>query len=80
MPDAGCRPAFCFAERAMTDLDRFFLRLRRAVLRCYEVGLYAMLLVMLAAVTFAAASAAAEADDEGAQCGNSQSSPAVRNR
>lgn len=64
----------------MTDLDRFLLRVRRAVLRCYEAGLYAMLLAMLAAVGFAAASAAAEAEQEGLQCGNIQSSPAVMDR
>jgi hypothetical protein len=64
----------------MTDLDRFLLRLRRAALRCYEAGLYAMLLAMLAAVSFAAASAAADTEDESTQCGNIQSSPAVMNR
>lgn len=64
----------------MTDLDRFLLRVRRAVLRCYEAGLYAMLLAMLAAVGFAAASAAAEAQDDSVQCGNIQSNPAVMNR
>lgn len=58
----------------MTDLDRLLPRLRRAVLRGYELGLYAMLLAMLAG----AAIAAAEADD--AQCGNSLSSPEVINR
>lgn len=64
----------------MSDLDRFFLRLRRAVLRCYEAGLYAMLLAMVAAASFAAATTAADADDDAIQCGNIQSSPAVMER
>jgi hypothetical protein len=58
----------------MTDRQRLFLRLRQRALQCYEYLLYAMLLALASGV---ALTAAAAAQDDPAQCGNSQSSAAV---
>lgn len=62
----------------MTDRPRFSLRLRNRALRCYEVGLYAVLVAMTVAVGLPAA--ALDVDTEAAQCGNAQSSALVMNR
>jgi hypothetical protein len=63
---------------SMTQRPRFSLRLRQRVLRCYEVGLYAVLLGMALAVVLP--SVATGADDDTPYCGNAQSSAAVITR
>jgi hypothetical protein len=59
----------------MTPFSRFALRLRRTVLRWYEIGLYALLLAM--ALSLALPAAPSEAEEAPLQCGNIQSSPMV---
>jgi hypothetical protein len=62
----------------MTDRPRFSLRLRQRVLRCYEVGLYALLIGMAAAVVLPTVVSGSE--DDAAYCGNAQSSAVVITR
>jgi hypothetical protein len=62
----------------MTDRPRFSLRLRQRALRCYELGLYAVLVAMALAVALPAA--ALDTDDDSPQCGKAQSSAVVMNR
>ena len=57
----------------MTDLQRFFLRLRRRAVHGYELLLYALLL----SLAFAVVHAAAASDADEAQCGQSHSSTPV---
>lgn len=59
----------------MTDLSRFFLRLRRRLLHGYELLLYALLLSLAVGVIQAAASGTGTAAP--AHCGNTQSSSGV---
>jgi hypothetical protein len=63
-------------EPPMTSTHRFFLRLRRRAVRCYEMLLYALLLALAFGVVLA--SSPAGADD--VQCGNIQSSTLVISR
>jgi hypothetical protein len=58
--------------------SRFALRLRRSVLRGYELALYALLLAMVLGVVLPPAPH--EKDDDALQCGNIQSSPRVITR
>lgn len=62
----------------MSPFSRFLLRLRRHLLRGYELGMFALLL----AVAFAALApmAGAGAGEPQAQCGNIQSSATVMHR
>ncbi len=62
----------------MTPFSRFALRLRRTLLRWYEIGLYALLLAM--AFSLALPAAPWEAEEGAPQCGNIQSSPIVSTR
>jgi hypothetical protein len=62
----------------MTDRPRFSLRLRQRALRCYEIGLYAVLVAMALAVGLPAA--ALDFEDDAAQCGKAQSSALVMTR
>jgi hypothetical protein len=61
----------------MTDRPLFSLRLRQRVLRCYEVGLYTVLIAMALAVVLPSV---ASGSDDDAYCGNTQSSAAVITR
>ena len=60
----------------MSPFSRFLLRLRRHLLRGYELGMSALLL----AVAFAALAPLAGAGEPEAQCGNIQSSATVMQR
>jgi hypothetical protein len=62
----------------MTPFSRLAWRLRRHLLRCYELGLYVLLLAMMLAVALPALSA--DTPDESVQCGNIQSSAVVITR
>jgi len=62
----------------MKPISRLVVRLRQQALRCYEIGLYALLLAMAAAVAMPVSSA--EAEDAPVQCGNIQSSAVVMAR
>jgi hypothetical protein len=62
----------------MTDRPRLSLRLRNRALRCYEIGLYAVLVAMAFAVALPAP--AVDAGDDGVQCGKAQSSTVVMHR
>jgi hypothetical protein len=57
----------------MTSIHRFFLRLRRRAVRCYELLLYALLLALAFGVLLAGSPDAA--DD--VQCGKIHSSATV---
>lgn len=59
----------------MTAFSRVLFRLRQRALRWYEIGLCAALLAMAGAVLLP--SSAANAEEEGVQCGNIQSSTVV---
>lgn len=60
----------------MTALSRLFLRLRKRALRCYEIGMLA-LLVGGAVVATLPSAASTEAAAAGTQCGNIQSNAVV---
>jgi hypothetical protein len=62
----------------MTVRPRISLRLRQRALRCYELGLYAVLVAMAFAVGLPAV--AVDLDEEAAQCGKAQSNALVMNR
>ena len=62
----------------MTDLSRFALRLRRRALRCYELGMFAMLVAL--ALSAGLPASGAPAAPAAAQCGNIQSSTVVMQR
>jgi hypothetical protein len=65
-------------EACMTQRPRISLRLRQWALRCYEIGLYTVLLAMAMAVGLPAAPSDGEAD--AVQCGKAQSSALVMSR
>ncbi len=60
----------------MTPRSRFFLRLRRGLLRCYEAAMFLVLLGMAAAALWPASARAAQPP----QCGKIQSSTVVMPR
>ena len=62
----------------MIPSSRLAIRARQQALRCYEIGLYALLLAMAGAVALPASPA--EAEEVPAQCGNIQSSAVVMTR
>ena len=62
----------------MIDVPRLLLRLRRRVLQCYDLLLYAMLIALAAGALVPAASQ--EAGDDPVHCGNSQGSAVVITR
>jgi hypothetical protein len=59
----------------MIDAHRLLLRLRRRILQCYDILLYAMLLALAAGALLPAS--AQDAAQEPAYCGNIQSSAVV---
>ena len=63
----------------MTDFSRLALRLRRRALRCYEIGMFAMLIALAAAAAMPP-SESADALAAAAHCGNIQSSTVVMQR
>jgi hypothetical protein len=62
----------------MIDAQRLLLRLRRRILQCYDILLYAMLLALAAGALIPAS--AQDPPQEPAYCGNIQSSAAVITR
>jgi hypothetical protein len=63
----------------MTPIARGLLRLRLALLRSYELFLYALLLAIAVLAALPSPSAGG-APEEAAQCGKNQSSPLVITR
>ena len=59
----------------MSRFSRFLLRLRQRALRCYEVGMLALLVGVAVLATVPAA--ASDDDADATHCGNSQSSATV---
>ncbi len=65
-------------ENAMSRLSRLFLRLRKRALRCYEIGMLALLVGGAVVATLpSAASSETAPGAAGTQCGNIQSSNVV---
>jgi hypothetical protein len=65
----------------MTPFSRFLLRLRRFLLRCYELGMFALLLAVAGAAFVPSAEGRAEAAAAAADyCGKAQSSAIVMSR
>ena len=62
----------------MFDVPRLLLRLRRRVLQCYDLLLYAMLIGLLAGALVPASSQ--EARDDPVHCGNIQGSAVIITR
>lgn len=79
MAQAGADDAGQILETAMTALSRLFLRLRKRALRCYEIGMLALLVsgAVVATLPSAASTEAAPGPGAGTQCGNIQSSAVV---
>jgi hypothetical protein len=66
-------------ETAMTAWTRLFLRLRKRALRCYEIGMLALLVAgaVVAGLPATAAAPSAAGAAAATQCGNTQSNAAV---